>query len=218
MPNTKTEQRDSRHTILVAAEKMFADYGLHGASLRQISEAAGQKNTSAIQYHFGSRDRLVEAVFALRMAVINPRRQAALDEVRKAGRIHDVRALVEVMVWPMAEELRPRPEGNHYLQFLTRAARERLLAIELAPPDLMTAWMETITHLSETMRYLPEAIAEARLLLASEQCVSALASFEARDIGASADFEFEVETLIDMIAAGISAPVSPRALAALERD
>ena len=68
------------------------------------------------------------------------------------------------------------------------------------------------------MRYFPEAIAEARLLLASEQCVSALASFEARDIGASADFEFEVETLIDMIAAGISAPVSPRALAALERD
>ena len=78
MPNAKSEQRDSRHTILVAAEKMFADYGLHGASLRQISEAAGQKNTSAIQYHFGSRDRLVEAVFALRMAVINPRRQAAL--------------------------------------------------------------------------------------------------------------------------------------------
>ena len=218
MPNAKSEQRDSRHTILVAAEKMFADYGLHGASLRQISEAAGQKNTSAIQYHFGSRDRLVEAVFALRMAVINPRRQAALDEVRKAGRIHDVRALVEVMVWPMAEELRPRPEGNHYLQFLSRAARERLLAIELAPPELMPAWMEPITHLSETMRYLPEAIAEARLLLASEQCVSALASFEARNIGASADFEFEVETLIDMIAAGISAPVSPRALAALERD
>ena len=57
-------QRDGRRAILVAAERMFADYGLHGASLRQISEAAGQKNTSAIQYHFGNRDRLVEAQLA----------------------------------------------------------------------------------------------------------------------------------------------------------
>ena len=39
MPDGVTEKRDGQHAILIAAERMFADYGLHGASLRQISEA-----------------------------------------------------------------------------------------------------------------------------------------------------------------------------------
>ena len=71
MAEAKLEARDGRTAILITAERMFAIYGLHGASLRQISEEAGQKNTSAIQYHFGSRDKLIEAVFAMRMTRIN---------------------------------------------------------------------------------------------------------------------------------------------------
>ena len=214
MPESVTEKRGGHDAILIAAERMFADYGLHGVSLRQISEAAGQKNTSAIQYHFGSRDKLVEAVFAMRMSIINPRRQAALDRVRAAGQTGNVRALVEVMVWPMAEELRPRGEGNHYVQFLSRASRERKLAIELAPSDLMSAWRATVDYLREAIRYLPEKIAEARVELASEQTISALAAYEAQDFGATGQLELVVETLIDMIAAGVTAPVSAQTLAA----
>ena len=214
MPDGVTEKRDGQHAILIAAERMFADYGLHGASLRQISEAAGQKNTSAIQYHFGSRDRLVEAVFAMRMSLINPRRQAALEKLRAAGQTGNVRALVEVMVWPMAEELRPRAEGNHYVQFLSRASRERKLAIELAPSDLLSAWTDTVNHLREAIRYLPEKIAEARVELASEQTISALAAYEAQDLGSTGQLDLFVETLIDMIAAGVTAPVSSQTLAA----
>lgn len=210
------DQKDGRTAILLAAERLFAEYGLHGASLRQISEAAGQKNTSAIQYHFGSRDRLVEAVFALRMAVINPRRQAALDRVKAQGRLGDLRALVSVMVWPMAEELRPRAEGNHYVQFLYRSSRERNLAVQLAPPDLMTAWTEMVAHLFTAIRYLPDDIAASRILLAGEQCITCLAGFEADNLGQSAGLDFHVETLIDMIAAGIAAPVSDATLKAKE--
>ena len=203
--------------MLLAAEKLFAEYGLHGVSLRQISEAAGQKNTSAIQYHFGSRDKLVEAVFALRMAEINPRRQRALDENMQAGRGSDVRALVSVMVRPMADELRPREEGNHYLQFLSRATRERLMAIELAPSEHMTAWRDVISRLRSAIRYLPDEIASARIILASDQCVGGLATFEARGLGETPQCDFHVETLIDMITAALTAPVSAQSLSALEQ-
>lgn len=216
MASEKLDQRYGRHAILIEAEKLFADFGLHGVSLRQISEAAGQKNASAIQYHFGSRDGLVEAVFAHRMSVINPRRHAALDEVVSSGRTGDIRALVGVMVWPMAEELRPRAEGNHYLQFLSRAAREKMLAVELAPPELLTAWVSTIEHLKKALRYLPGPVALNRILLASEQCISSLAILEAEGVSQSRDLIFKVETLIDMIAAGLSAPVSDRTLKAME--
>lgn len=211
------DQKDGRTAILLAAERLFAEYGLHGASLRQISEAAGQKNTSAIQYHFGTRDRLVEAVFALRMAVINPRRQVALDRVREAGRLGELRALVSVMVWPLAEELRPRPEGNYYIQFLNRSSREKYLAVQLAPPELMTAWMAMVGHLLDAVRYLPDEIARTRILLAGEQCVTCLASFEAENLGQTKELAFKVEMLIDMIAAGIAAPVSDPTLKAMEQ-
>lgn len=217
MNSTTLDQNKTRQTLLLAAEKLFAQYGLHGVSLRQISEAAGQKNTSAIQYHFGARDQLVEAVFAMRMAIINPRRQQALDGLKANGRLGDVRALASVMVWPMAEELRPRQEGNYYLQFLSRAARESQLAIELAPPDLMTAWFDVIRHAESAIRYLPSAVAHTRLLIASEQCIFALASYEAAGLSASSDFEMKVETLIDMIAAGLVAPVSSSTLQAMEQ-
>ena len=214
MAEAKLEARDGRTAILITAERMFAIYGLHGASLRQISEEAGQKNTSAIQYHFGSRDKLIEAVFAMRMTRINPRRQAVLDDLTAHGRLGDVRSLVGAMVRPMAEELHPRPEGNHYLQFMSRTNQERLLVLELAPPELMTAWHAVIDHLKAAIRYLPPEIARTRIMLAGEQCVSALAAFEAEGAGASKEFAFRVETLIDMIAAGIAAPVSAATLAA----
>lgn len=210
------EPSGASRAILLAAEQHFAQYGLHGASLRQISEAAGQRNASAIQYHFGSRDKLVEAVFALRMAYINPRRDKALRALEASGRLGDVRGLVGVMVWPMAEELRPRAEGNHYLQFLSRASREKLMALELTPPQLMTAWFETRRHVEQAIRYLPAPIVQTRFLLASEQSIAALAAFEADGIGGAPGFEFRVETLIDMIAAGLESPVSQDTLDALD--
>ena len=41
--------------LLLAAERLFAEHGLAGVSLRQISIEAGSSNNSAIRYHFGSK-------------------------------------------------------------------------------------------------------------------------------------------------------------------
>ena len=190
---------------------------MHGASLRQISEAAGQKNTSAIHYHFGSREQLIEAVFIHRMAKINPDRQARLDTLKKNGRLNDMRSLISALVWPMAEELRPRPEGNHYVQFLSRAYQEKHLTIELAPTELMTAWTELLGHIEALIRYLPTDIVQTRIASVADQCVFGLAAFEAMNLGETSAFEYKVETLIDMITAGATAPVSNAAMTALEK-
>lgn len=216
MNHKESDQRAGRVAIIQAAERLFAMYGLHGASLRQISEASGQKNASAIQYHFGSRDGLVEAVFSQRMSAINPRRQAALDALTTENGLNNVRDLVSVMVVPMADELRPRAEGNHYLQFLNRATQEKVLAIELAPPELLTAWNETIEHLRRALRYLPEPILRTRINLAPKLCISSLAAFEAAETADSDNLQLKIETLIDMIATGLTAPVSERAMQAIE--
>ena len=51
--------------------------GLLGVSLRQIGAAAGNGNNSAVQYHFGTKDRLVQAVFEYRLPRLRERRDRA---------------------------------------------------------------------------------------------------------------------------------------------
>ena len=60
--------------LLLAAERLFAEHGLAGISLRQISIEAGSSNNSAIQYHFGSKDDLLRAIFAYRLGDLMQRR------------------------------------------------------------------------------------------------------------------------------------------------
>ena len=50
---------------------MYAERGINGVSLRQIGTAAGQLNTGAARYHFGSKVGLINAVFEHRMGPIN---------------------------------------------------------------------------------------------------------------------------------------------------
>jgi AcrR family transcriptional regulator len=206
---------DGRTSIIIAAEALFAEYGLHGVSFRQISEAANQKNSSAIQYHFGTRDQLVEAVFKYRMERINPRRLKMLEEVERTGRASDARALVSVWIWPFAEQLKTGQEESRYFQFLAHAAKEKQLALQLAPMNLMSGWIRVAEYLQKLMVPLPEDVISTRLVAASDQCVSCMAVFEAEQSVKSPKFELQVETLIDMITAGVMTPMSASCRAAV---
>jgi len=53
---------DTRARLIEAAERLFARRGVHEATTREILEAAGQRNVSALTYHFGSRERLLWAI------------------------------------------------------------------------------------------------------------------------------------------------------------
>jgi AcrR family transcriptional regulator len=70
----------TKERILTAAEALFAQRGFEGASLRQLTAAAGV-NLAAVNYHFGSKDHLVEQVFKRRLDQLNARRLAALKQV-----------------------------------------------------------------------------------------------------------------------------------------
>ena len=54
----------TRERLIVAAERLFAEHGFDGVTLKQITAEAGQRNASALQYHFGSRVDLVRAIVA----------------------------------------------------------------------------------------------------------------------------------------------------------
>ena len=76
-------QLATRVALLDAAERLFSQNGVEGTSVREIIKAA-ETNLGAINYHFGSKDRLALEVFARRIQPVNRERIARLD-VLEAG-------------------------------------------------------------------------------------------------------------------------------------
>ena len=89
----------TKERLMDAAEGLFAEYGIEAVSARQIALAAGQRNQSAIRYHFGSKDDLVAALLAQRITEINERRAELLDA---PGAASDMRALIGAIAMPLA--------------------------------------------------------------------------------------------------------------------
>lgn len=73
-----TEAPDTRTRILDAAEALFTEHGFEGTSVRQITSQAGV-NLAAANYHFGSKEALLEAVFKRRLGWLNTERLRVLD-------------------------------------------------------------------------------------------------------------------------------------------
>lgn len=75
-------KQTTRDRILEAAERMFADKGLDGSSVRDITTAANV-NLASVNYHFGSKTGLIEAVFSRHLGPMNAARLALLDRVEE---------------------------------------------------------------------------------------------------------------------------------------
>jgi AcrR family transcriptional regulator len=205
--SVQAEPRGAALALILAAERLVAAHGSDVVTLKDINEAAGVANTSAVNYHFGSREALLLAVFEYRVVGINARRQIYLDELARTDKLLDQRSLIRAVIHPLSEQLVLRPEGNYYLRFLERIRRERARDLLLwakqsglptigadtasswgeqpeAPKlgidmaSLLTSWVDVERRIARTLAWLPSAVADFRMQLFREQVVSALASIE----------------------------------------
>ena len=71
---------DTRERILDAAERLFMAYGHDGTSMRQITGEAAV-NLAAVNYHFGSKEALIQEVFRRRLDWLNEERMRVLDRL-----------------------------------------------------------------------------------------------------------------------------------------
>jgi AcrR family transcriptional regulator len=75
---------ETKDRILDVAEKLFAAQGFAATNLRQITAEAGV-NLAAVNYHFQSKDALIQAVFNCKVAPLNRDRLAMLDEIEASA-------------------------------------------------------------------------------------------------------------------------------------
>ena len=92
----------TRELILATAERMFAERGVHEVSNRQISEAAGQGNNTAVGYHFGTKADLVRAIVRKHAEPIEARRKELVAEVEGSTEVRD---WVTCLVRPATDHL-----------------------------------------------------------------------------------------------------------------
>ena len=94
----------TRTAILDAAERLFGENGVDGTSVRDIARLANA-NLGAINYYFGSKDRLAIEVFVRALEPANQRRLAWLDRLEKEanGKPLKIETIMEVLIRPMLE-------------------------------------------------------------------------------------------------------------------
>lgn len=205
--------------LILAAERLFATHGLDGVSLRQINTAAGQKNTSGLQYHFGSKEALVRAVFMHRLPAIDRRRAALIAEIQARDLTGDLLAVVEAMFLPFADELDLGSNEKAYVRFLAQFySHPGVRKAEMTSAEYGEAHRFASQILLQT---LPPAIVSQRLAMVTGHVIHALSDLEARiamgrTAGARGKVQFFVRNLLDTVVGALSAPVSAQTRTSLQ--
>ena len=179
--SARPEVQATRLRILRAAERLYAEHGFGGVSLREIAIAASQGNNNAVQYHFGSRERLIDAIFLARTLEMEAMRQEMLDDAERAGRLNDPAILLAGISMPhlsQCDERGHHPHAGFMMHYLMRRIDHRhsegLRGAVLAAPALA----RLCTLLRESVNHLPDDIAATRLVLCALMFINMLISHD----------------------------------------
>jgi len=117
-PRASREARNAevRTRLLDAAERLFARHGIEAVSFNQIARAADQRNSTVIQYHFGNKTALLEAIAQRRMREVNAHRLRLIAGVTGRDRRADLERVAQAMVLPFAEHL-THEGGSFFVRF-----------------------------------------------------------------------------------------------------
>jgi AcrR family transcriptional regulator len=208
MGDTVNSSASTKERILTAAEALFAQRGFEGASLRQLTAAAGV-NLAAVNYHFGSKDNLVEEVFKRRLDQLNARRLSALKEVSglPGTTLEDVLA---AFIRP-ALDLSHDGGGGLFMRVLARAFAEHDDSLRKFLSDNYGHVMRQFT--AEFARLLPQLSKEElywRIDLVTGALTHAMSGFgiiqRKSDVSETTHREQTAAHLIRFAAAGLNAP------------
>ena len=113
---------ETRTRILDAAEELFMQHGFEATSMRQLTAKAGA-NLAAVNYHFGSKDALVEAVFRRRLDSMNTARIAELERLEKdaGGRPLNPRQIIGAFIGVSLRMIEDaKSGGRNFIRLLGR--------------------------------------------------------------------------------------------------
>ena len=213
----------TRRRILVAAERLFAEDGVERTTMRAITRAAGT-NLAAVNYHFGSKDGLVKAVFDDLARETARSRLRRLDELkaRRPGRPLPVRDIIDTFMAPYIGSglnrhgallvrliLQHRATPTPVTRRIVAAHFDRLAEIFIA------ALAEAVPHLDRAAASWRYYLAVGTIVFAaSERAPGGRLEKISGGSASAADREQLIAQLTDFLIGGMNAPSSARPRAA----
>ncbi|NBE53442.1 TetR/AcrR family transcriptional regulator [Streptomyces boluensis] len=194
----------TRTEILLSAERLFSERGFD-VPLREIGAAAGQRNNSAVQYHFGTREGLITALLDHRRTPLNARRMELVTALRESGRASAPPALIDAYVRPLAEHVHEHRGRSWYLRFLQRLSHSGL------PSGLQTgeAYPEGIAILDDLLLGALPGLPRWRLEVMSLHVVAVLAQVEQRYMESGFGEDEAHERTADLYATALAVLTAP---------
>ncbi|MCU1484860.1 MAG: TetR/AcrR family transcriptional regulator [Actinomycetia bacterium] len=206
---TDEEAGSAREQLLRAGERLFARDGIHRVKLREINDLAGQRNPSAVHYHFGTREGLVDAILQSHQGSIDLAIDTGLDELEASGRPVALRDIVATVVHPLVGKLETE-SGRDFLRIVPQVIPQLSANLRHGVAAPATPQSRRVLELLRGhWGDLPEAVQRERQI-AYILMLTAMLADRAHQVGSgwattldAAQFE---EHVLDMIAGALGAP------------
>ena len=196
--------------MILVGEALFAQEGIDGVSLRQVAAKAGQKNHHAVQYHFNSREGLVQAIFDYRMEQMDRHRLEMLQAADKEGLLENPRTIADIIFVPqlgVISELGDFSYANFLCQYLLRNSDAEFGRFGGNLPKGLT---RVLGLLRSKLDFLSDGAAQRRLITACFMFLNLLAVYT-RDLEsgrANEAFSDALEDTMRQIVAALFLPIS----------
>ncbi|WP_326949167.1 TetR/AcrR family transcriptional regulator [Amycolatopsis sp. NBC_01307] len=200
----------TRESILVTAERLFAEHGVQVVSNRHISEAAGQGNNAAVNYHFGTKTDLVRAIVRKHSEHVEKLRAELAGAIDGPGELRDwVACLIRPTTTYLQELGSPTWFARFTAQVLTDPALRAIIAEESLTSPVLA---KVVAGLNRTLSVLPPDVRAERGDMARQLMIHMTAEREralAEDTATPRATWYDAGTgLIDAVTGLLLAPVT----------
>jgi AcrR family transcriptional regulator len=211
--------RSTRDALMEQGALLFARHGVGGVTARELHEAVGARNESALHYHFGGRAGLAREIVNAHIAAVERRREPLVAAMVADEKTRDVRELVRAFVVPLADDL-STAVGRAHLRLVAQLDHPAL-AFPAGRFDAIDASASAtlVTWLHDALDDLPDAVRTERLAALYGQLVGLLAQRaqlidDSPKLARRSSTPLFVANLVDMLVAGLCTAPSTATVAA----
>lgn len=172
-------RNDAAQELKRVARRLFAERGVDGATVREIAEAAGQKNHAAVGYYFGSKESLIRELVIEGAMVIDERRNAWLDRLEADGGPHSIREVADVLIRASVGISGPGEDDDYNRFVVMLSVTHRALFLQALDGRWNSGYQRCLGHLRRLMPAMSPAMKNQRFVFLGAYLGGVLARREA---------------------------------------